>query len=59
VTVFRQPDLSGRFPLDGDGYLALPRAGEVPADRLTRALAQMIAARRRALQPGCAFAFRL
>lgn len=46
VTVFRQPELSGRFGLDGEGRLALPLAGEIPADRLTtRQLEQAIANR--------------
>jgi polysaccharide export outer membrane protein len=45
VTVFRQPDLSGQFRLDGDGTLALPLAGEVQAGGLTtRDLEQAIAA---------------
>jgi protein involved in polysaccharide export with SLBB domain len=48
VTVFRQPDLSGQFRLDGDGDLALPLAGEIRAGRLTtRELEQAIAARLR------------
>jgi polysaccharide export outer membrane protein len=48
VTVFRQPELSGRFGLDGEAHLALPLAGEIPADRLTtRELEQAIAARLR------------
>lgn len=48
VTVFRQPDLSGQFRLDGDGDLALPLAGEIRAGRLsTRELEQTIAARLR------------
>lgn len=48
VTVFRQPDLSGQFRLDGDGELALPLAGEIRAGRLTtRELEQAIAARLR------------
>jgi protein involved in polysaccharide export with SLBB domain len=48
ITVYRQPDLSGRFRLDGEGYLALPLAGEIPAARLTtRELEQAIAARLR------------
>jgi len=48
VTVFRQPELSGRFGLDGEARLALPLAGEIPADRLTtRELEQAIAARLR------------
>lgn len=48
VTVFRQPDLSGQFRLDGDGELALPLAGEIRAGGLTtRELEQAIAARLR------------
>jgi protein involved in polysaccharide export with SLBB domain len=48
VAVFRQPDLSGQFRLDGDGRLALPLAGEVRAGNLTtRELEQAIAARLR------------
>jgi protein involved in polysaccharide export with SLBB domain len=48
VTVFRQPDLSGEFRLDGDGHLALPLAGEVHAGNLTtRGLEQAIAAQLR------------
>lgn len=35
VTVFRQPDLSGQFALDGEGSLALPLIGNVPAGGLT------------------------
>ena len=45
VTVFRQPDLSGQFRLDGDGSLALPLTGEVQAGGLTtRGLEQAITA---------------
>jgi polysaccharide export outer membrane protein len=29
IVVFRQPDLSGQFSLDGEGYLALPLVGEI------------------------------
>lgn len=48
ITVFRQPDLSGEFRLDGDGHLALPLAGEVHAGNLTtRELEQAIAAQLR------------
>ena len=48
VTVFRQPDLSGQFRLDGDGDLALPLAGEIRAGHLTtRELEQAIAAQLR------------
>jgi protein involved in polysaccharide export with SLBB domain len=48
VTVFRQPDLSGEFRLDGDGHLALPLTGEVHAGNLTtRELEQAIAAQLR------------
>jgi protein involved in polysaccharide export with SLBB domain len=35
VTVFRQPDLSGEFALDGEGSLALSLIGNVPAGGLT------------------------
>lgn len=35
VVVFRQPDLSGQFSLDGEGYLALPLVGEIAAGGLT------------------------
>jgi len=35
LTVFRQPDLSGQFALDGEGRLALPLIGEIPANGLT------------------------
>jgi protein involved in polysaccharide export with SLBB domain len=35
LTVFRQPDLSGQFALDGEGRLALPLVGEIPANGLT------------------------
>jgi polysaccharide export outer membrane protein len=34
VTVFRQPELSGEFALDGEGSLALPLIGNVPAGGL-------------------------
>jgi protein involved in polysaccharide export with SLBB domain len=48
VTVYQQPDLSGRFRLDGNGDLALPLAGEIKASRLTsRGLEQAIATRLR------------
>jgi polysaccharide export outer membrane protein len=48
VTVFDQPDLSGKFRLDGQGSLALPLVGEVAAKRLTtRELEQAIADRLR------------
>jgi protein involved in polysaccharide export with SLBB domain len=48
ITVFRQPDLSGQFRLDGDGQLALPLAGEIRAGKLTtRELEQAIAAQLR------------
>lgn len=44
VTVFRQPDLSGEFRLDGEGDLALPLAGELRAGGMTtRELEQAIA----------------
>jgi protein involved in polysaccharide export with SLBB domain len=35
VVVFRQPDLSGEFSLDREGYLALPLVGEIAAGDLT------------------------
>jgi protein involved in polysaccharide export with SLBB domain len=35
IVVFRQPDLSGQFSLDGEGYLALPLVGEIAARDLT------------------------
>lgn len=35
VTVFRHPDLSGEFALDGQGTLALPLIGDFPADGTT------------------------
>ena len=35
VVIFRQPDLSGQFSLDGEGYLALPLVGEIAAGGLT------------------------
>jgi protein involved in polysaccharide export with SLBB domain len=35
VVVFRHPDLSGEFALDGEGYLALPPLGEIAAGGLT------------------------
>ena len=35
IVVFRQPDLSGAFSLDGEGYLALPLVGEIAADGLS------------------------
>jgi polysaccharide export outer membrane protein len=35
IVVFRQPDLSGQFALDGEGYLALPLLGEIAANGLT------------------------
>jgi polysaccharide export outer membrane protein len=48
ITVYRHPDMSGRFGLDGEGYLAMPLVGEIPADRLTtRELEQAIAVRLR------------
>ena len=46
VTVFRQPDMSGEFALDGEGYLALPLVGEFKAGGLTtRELEDQIEAR--------------
>lgn len=35
IVVFRHPDLSGQFMLDGEGYLALPLLGEIAASGLT------------------------
>jgi protein involved in polysaccharide export with SLBB domain len=35
VVVYRQPDLSGEFALDREGYLALPLLGEIAARNLT------------------------
>jgi protein involved in polysaccharide export with SLBB domain len=35
IVVFRHPDLSGQFSLDGEGYLALPLVGEIAAGGLT------------------------
>jgi polysaccharide export outer membrane protein len=35
IVVFRHPDLSGEFALDGEGYLALPLLGEIAAGGLT------------------------
>ena len=35
VVVFRHPDLSSQFSLDGEGYVALPLAGEIAAGDLT------------------------
>lgn len=35
VVIFRQPDLSGQFSLDGEGFLALPLVGEIAAGGLT------------------------
>ena len=35
IVVFRQPDLSGEFSVDGEGYLALPLVGEIAAGDLT------------------------
>jgi len=35
IVVFRHPDLSGQFSLDGEGYLALPLVGEIAADGLS------------------------
>ena len=34
ITVFRNPELSGEFAIDGQGYLALPLGGEVLAKGL-------------------------
>ncbi len=35
VTIFRQPDMSGPFTIDGQGFLALPLVGEFKAGGLT------------------------
>jgi protein involved in polysaccharide export with SLBB domain len=35
VTIFRQPDMSGQFTIDGEGFLALPLVGEFKAGGLT------------------------
>ncbi len=35
VTVFRQPDMSGQFTIDGRGFLHLPLVGEFKAEGLT------------------------
>lgn len=35
IIIFRHPDLSGEFALDGEGYLALPLLGEIAAGGLT------------------------
>ena len=49
VNVFNEPDLSGKFRLDGQGSVALPLVGEIPADKLnTRELEDAIEARLRA-----------
>jgi protein involved in polysaccharide export with SLBB domain len=46
VTVFRQPDMSGQFAIDGEGFLALPLIGEFKAGGLTtRELEDQIEAR--------------
>ncbi len=46
VTVFRQPDMSGPFVIDGEGFLALPLIGEFKAGGLTtRELEDQIEAR--------------
>jgi polysaccharide export outer membrane protein len=46
VTIFRQPDMSGQFTIDGEGYLALPLVGEFKAGGLnTRELEDQIEAR--------------
>jgi polysaccharide biosynthesis/export protein len=48
VTVFRQPDLSGPLQVDGQGYLAMPLVGRIPAAGLTtQALQEAIKARLR------------
>jgi len=35
MTVYRQPELSGEFALDGEGYMAVPLVGEILAAGLT------------------------
>jgi protein involved in polysaccharide export with SLBB domain len=35
VTIFRQPDMSGPFAIDGEGFLALPLIGRFKAGGLT------------------------
>ena len=35
IVVYRQPDLSGEFSLDREGYVALPLVGEIAAADLT------------------------
>ena len=35
MTVYRQPELSGPFALDGEGYVAVPLVGEILAAGLT------------------------
>ena len=46
VTVFRHPDLSGEFSLDGSGNFALPLVGEIESRGLTsRELEQKIVTR--------------
>ncbi|MEM7025625.1 MAG: polysaccharide biosynthesis/export family protein [Pseudomonadota bacterium] len=35
VTVFRHDDLSGEFPMDGEGYFAMPLVGEILGGGLT------------------------
>ena len=35
IVVFRHPDLSGQFSLDGEGYLALPLVGDIAANGLS------------------------
>jgi protein involved in polysaccharide export with SLBB domain len=51
ITVFRQDDMSGKFAIDGEGYLALPLVGEIKAGGLTtRQLENEIAIRLKADQ---------
>ena len=46
IIVFNQPGLTGEFVLDGDGTLAFPLIGSVPANGMTpRELQQAIAAK--------------
>jgi polysaccharide export outer membrane protein len=35
MTIYRQPELSGQFALDGEGYVAVPLVGEIHAGGLT------------------------
>ncbi len=43
LQVWREPDLSGEFPVDADGFVVLPRIGAVQASQLsTDALKQLL-----------------